>query len=62
MELAEMNELCKVYEATDDFENGIAMSKQSIRMAEDFLKTNQPGVQKQDQQARPFSGCQEFIK
>ena len=40
MELAEMNELCKAYEVTDDFENGIAMSKQSINMAEDFLPSN----------------------
>lgn len=46
MEIAEMNELCKVYEVTDDFENGIAMSKKSISMAEDFFKNKPAGSAK----------------
>jgi len=46
MELAEMNELCKAYEVTDDFENGIAMSKKSIAMAEDFFKNKPAGIAK----------------
>lgn len=55
LELTEMNELCKVYEASDDFENGIAMSKKSINMVEDYFKDKPAGS------ARRMSSGQAFF-
>ncbi len=54
MELVELNELSKVYEASSDFENGIATFKNSIKLIEEYFKDKPAGSAKRMSAGQAF--------
>jgi tetratricopeptide (TPR) repeat protein len=54
MELTQMNELNKVYEAGSDFENGISTFKNSIKLIEEYFKDRPAGSAKRASAGQAF--------